>query len=61
MPPRHFAHWPPGVPHEPRLPEVSVYRNLEASAARRPDKPLLKAVSPSGGRPTTCLAKIGGR
>jgi fatty-acyl-CoA synthase len=41
MPPPHFAHWPPGVPHEPTLPEVSVYRNLEASAARHPDKPLL--------------------
>jgi len=35
---RHYAHWPPGLPHTLELPRASVYANLEASAARHPAK-----------------------
>ena len=35
---RHFAHWPPGLPHTLEVPRVSVYANLAASAERHPDK-----------------------
>ena len=35
---RHFAHWPPGKPKTLELPRQSVYRNLEASAARAPER-----------------------
>ena len=35
---RHYAHWPPGLPHTLEVPRVSVYANLEASAERRPGK-----------------------
>src|SRR2546427_7137999 len=35
---RHYAHWPPGLPHSLGVPRTSVYANLEASAARHPGK-----------------------
>ncbi len=35
---RHFAHWPPGQPHTLELPKESVYANLTASAAKRPER-----------------------
>ena len=38
MEPDHYRFWPPGVPHEMPLPETSLYGNLEATAARFPDK-----------------------
>ena len=38
MEPDHFRFWPPGLPREMPLPATSLYRNLEATAARHPDK-----------------------
>jgi fatty-acyl-CoA synthase len=38
---RHFAHWPPGLPRHLALPATHLYRNVEASRARSPDKPYL--------------------
>ena len=35
---RHFAHWPPGQPRTLELPQVSVYANLAASAAKHPER-----------------------
>ncbi|HEX6266975.1 MAG TPA: AMP-binding protein, partial [Burkholderiales bacterium] len=35
---RHFAHWPPGQPRTLELPRETVYRNLERSAARDPER-----------------------
>jgi fatty-acyl-CoA synthase len=35
---RHFAHWPPGQPRSLDLPPHSVYRNLEATATRLPQR-----------------------
>jgi fatty-acyl-CoA synthase len=35
---RHFAHWPPGKPKTLELPRQTVYHNLEASAAREPER-----------------------
>ena len=35
---RHFAHWPPGKPRTLELPRDTVYRNLEAAAAREPER-----------------------
>ncbi len=35
---RHFTHWPPGLPRTLEIPHTSLYFNLEASAARFPDK-----------------------
>jgi len=35
---RHFAHWPPGVPHTLEVPRTSVYSNLAARAAEHPDR-----------------------
>jgi fatty-acyl-CoA synthase len=35
---RHFAHWPPGQPKRLELPRETVYRNLERSAARHPER-----------------------
>ncbi len=35
---RHFAHWPPGMPHELELRRESVYRNLEERAAEHPER-----------------------
>ena len=34
----HYRYWPPGLPHSVPLPDTSLYRNLEATAARFPDK-----------------------
>lgn len=38
MAPDHFRFWPANLPREMPLPETSLYGNLEASAARFPDK-----------------------
>ncbi|HEX7952483.1 MAG TPA: long-chain fatty acid--CoA ligase [Burkholderiales bacterium] len=38
MEPDHFRFWPANLPREMPLPDVSLYRNLEASAARYPEK-----------------------
>ncbi|WP_370284001.1 long-chain-fatty-acid--CoA ligase [Pseudooceanicola sp.] len=38
MPELHMKHWPPGVPTRIDIPDRSVARNLEATAARLPDK-----------------------
>ncbi|HYL89742.1 MAG TPA: long-chain fatty acid--CoA ligase [Burkholderiales bacterium] len=35
---RHFAHWPPGVPHTLEVPRITVYGNLAARAADGPDR-----------------------
>lgn len=35
---RHFAHWPPGVPHTLDVPRASVYTNLARRAAQHPDR-----------------------
>jgi fatty-acyl-CoA synthase len=35
---RHFPHWPPGQPKTIELPRHTVYGNLEANAARHPDR-----------------------
>jgi fatty-acyl-CoA synthase len=35
---RHFAHWPPDKPKTLELPRQTVYRNLQASAARDPER-----------------------
>lgn len=34
----HLSSWPPGVPHELEAPQTSLWRNLEASASRVPDR-----------------------
>ena len=38
MEPDHFRFWPAGLPREMPLPDTSLYANLEATAARFPDK-----------------------
>ena len=38
MEPDHYRFWPPGLPHDMPLPQTSLYGNLEATAARFPDK-----------------------
>ena len=38
---RHFPYWPTGVPHVLRIPRTSLYYNLEASATRYPDSPVI--------------------
>jgi len=35
---RHFAVWPEGLPHQLKLPETSLYSNLDISALRYPDQ-----------------------
>ena len=35
---RHFAHWPPGVPHTLDVPRTSVYSNLAERAAQHPER-----------------------
>jgi len=35
---RHFAHWPPGLPHELELRRVSIYQNLAERAAEHPER-----------------------
>jgi fatty-acyl-CoA synthase len=37
----HYAQWPAGLPHELNPPETSVYRNLDISARRYPNKAAL--------------------
>ena len=39
--PRHYRFWPKGLPKSLSFPATSLYYNLEVSAARFPDKPLL--------------------
>jgi len=39
--PRHFAHWPPALPHHLTLPETNLFYNVEVSATRYPDKPFI--------------------
>jgi fatty-acyl-CoA synthase len=41
IPPSHFAHWPPGLPHHLTLPQTSLSYNVEVSAARFPNKPFI--------------------
>lgn len=41
MAPRHFQHWPAHLAHRLSYPRTSLVYNLEVSAARYPDKPLL--------------------
>jgi len=41
MTPATAAHWPPELPHHLVLPPTHVFHNLEASAARHPDKPFI--------------------
>ena len=41
MEPRHYPFWPKGLPRNLTYPKTSLYYNLEVSAARYPDKPLL--------------------
>jgi fatty-acyl-CoA synthase len=36
--PRHFAHWPPGLPRHLSIPETHLFHNLQVSAARFPRK-----------------------
>ncbi|HXF18137.1 MAG TPA: hypothetical protein VN496_14095, partial [Burkholderiales bacterium] len=40
--PDHYQFWPAHLPREMPLPETSLYRNLEATAARFPDKPVVQ-------------------
>ncbi|HEY7760403.1 MAG TPA: long-chain-fatty-acid--CoA ligase, partial [Burkholderiales bacterium] len=40
-PPRHYRFWPRGLPHSLGFPATSLCYNLEVSAARYPDKPLM--------------------
>jgi fatty-acyl-CoA synthase len=35
---RHFAHWPPGIPHTLEVPRESVYANLAKKAAEHPER-----------------------
>lgn len=37
----HYAVWPSGLPKQLRLPETSLFTNLEISARRYPDKPAI--------------------
>ncbi|HXV07595.1 MAG TPA: long-chain fatty acid--CoA ligase [Burkholderiales bacterium] len=39
--PRHYRFWPRGLPHSLEFPATGLYFNLEVSAARYPDKPLM--------------------
>jgi fatty-acyl-CoA synthase len=36
--PRHFAHWPPGLPRHLSIPQTHLFHNLQVSGARYPDK-----------------------
>ena len=38
---RHFAHWPSNLPRHLTIPATNLYRNVEFSAARYPDKAAL--------------------
>ena len=37
----HHAHWPKGVPHELRVPQVTLNHFVQTAALRYPDKPAL--------------------
>ncbi len=39
MEPRHFHHWPPGLPHSLRAPSVTLQHRFAESASRHPHKP----------------------
>lgn len=47
MQPRHYQHWPKGVPYTLPVPQTTLYHNLEVAAARYPEK---TALSYYGGR-----------
>ena len=38
---RHFAHWPRNLPRHLTIPATNLYRNVEFSAIRYPDKAAL--------------------
>ncbi|AKJ30242.1 long-chain fatty acid--CoA ligase [Caldimonas brevitalea] len=38
---RHYAHWPSHLPRHLTVPQTHLYRNVEVSAMRFPDKPFL--------------------
>ncbi len=40
MAPRHFAHWPPGLPHSLPAPRTTLHALLADAASRHPGKPL---------------------
>ena len=37
----HHAHWPKGVPHDLRVPQVTLNHFVQTAALRYPDKPAL--------------------
>jgi fatty-acyl-CoA synthase len=39
--PRHFKHWPAGLPRHLTLPQTNLFYNVEVSATRFPDKPFI--------------------
>jgi fatty-acyl-CoA synthase len=39
--PKHFAHWPPGLPQHLTLPQTNLFFNLQVSATRYPSKPAI--------------------
>ena len=39
--PAHHAHWPKGVPHDLRVPQVTLNHYVQTAALRYPDKPAL--------------------
>jgi len=39
MEPRHFRHWPPGMPRSLRAPRITLQEMFSLSASRHPDKP----------------------
>ena len=41
MPFLHKNHWPPGVPHDLRVPQVTLNHFVDTAALRYPDKPAL--------------------
>ena len=47
MQPRHYQHWPKGVPYTLPVPQMTLYHNLDVAAARYPEK---TALSYYGGR-----------
>src|SRR3954469_6251456 len=40
--PDHYQFWPAHLPREMPLPETSLYQNLETTATRFPDKPVVQ-------------------
>jgi fatty-acyl-CoA synthase len=39
--PLHHRHWPKGIPHEVRVPQVTLVHYLDVAVARYPDKPAI--------------------